>query len=87
MTMERGAGRRHFSRDFVRVLISDELVNARRLLLRISQLPRSDRLPVTLRKRIETWVRGPWRLKLRWLGGWVGARLVGMRIISGERLR
>ena len=49
---------REKDRDFVRVLISDELVNARRLLLRISQLPKSDRLPVTLRKRIETWVRG-----------------------------
>jgi hypothetical protein len=44
--------------DFVRILIADELVNPRKLLLRINQLPASDRLPDQLRDRIRDWVKG-----------------------------
>lgn len=49
---------REKDRDFVRVMISGELVNARRLMLRISQLPGSDRLPDELRARAGNWVKG-----------------------------
>lgn len=45
-------------RDFVRVLIADELVKPRKLQLRVSQLPRGDRLNEQHRDRIVTWVRG-----------------------------
>ena len=45
-------------REFVRVLMAEELVNARKLLLRISQLPAIDRLPDELRATILNWVKG-----------------------------
>jgi hypothetical protein len=45
-------------RDFVLVLIAEELVKPRRLLLRVSQLPRGDRLSEEHRDRIAAWVRG-----------------------------
>lgn len=45
-------------RDFVRVLITEELVKPRRLLLRVSQLPRGERLSDEHRDRIAAWARG-----------------------------
>jgi hypothetical protein len=45
-------------REFVRVLIAEELVEPRKLLLRISQLPKSDRFPDKLRASVNEWVRG-----------------------------
>ena len=45
-------------RDFVRVLIAEDLINARTLLLRISQLPTSDRVPAGLRSVVGDWVKG-----------------------------
>jgi hypothetical protein len=47
--------------DFVRVLIAEGLVNGEKLLLRISQLPKSERVPNELRSRIEKWVKGIYR--------------------------
>lgn len=44
--------------DFVRVLITEELVKPRKLLLRISQLPKRERVPAELRVRIVEWVKG-----------------------------
>jgi hypothetical protein len=49
---------RHKDRDFVRVLIGEELVKPRRLLLRISQLPRDARVSDELRTTLLAWVRG-----------------------------
>jgi hypothetical protein len=45
-------------RDFVRVLIAEELVEPRKLLLRIKGLPTSDRLPGALRIAIVGWAKG-----------------------------
>lgn len=45
-------------RDFVRILLAEGLVNARRLRLRVGQLPRSDRLPDELRGAIHRWLAG-----------------------------
>lgn len=42
-------------RDFVRVLLDRELVNARKLLLRIGQLPEDPADP-DRRRRLETWL-------------------------------
>lgn len=44
--------------DFVRILIAEELVNLRKLLLRIDQLPAGERLPHELRNRIRQWIKG-----------------------------
>jgi hypothetical protein len=44
--------------DFVRVLLTRELVSARKLLLRISQLTDSARAPETHRDTMREWVRG-----------------------------
>lgn len=49
---------REKDRDFVRVLIAEELVAPRKLLLRIKQLPKSERLPDELRTMIHAWVTG-----------------------------
>lgn len=45
-------------RDFVRVLITEELVKPRKLLLRISQLERSTRVTDELRSTVVGWVKG-----------------------------
>jgi len=45
-------------REFVRTLIAEELVAPRKLLLRIKQLPASDRLPEELRATMVAWVKG-----------------------------
>ena len=44
--------------DFVRTLIVEELVNARKLLRRIDQLPVHERAPKAHRERMKAWVRG-----------------------------
>ena len=44
--------------DFVRVLIVEELVKPRKLLLRISQLPKHDRLPDKHRELMRDWTKG-----------------------------
>ena len=49
---------REKDREFVRTLIAEELVTPRKLLLRIKQLPASDRLPDELRATIVAWVKG-----------------------------
>jgi len=49
---------REKDRDFVRALIAEELVSARKLLLRIRQLPAGDRVSDELRDVIVRWVRG-----------------------------
>ena len=45
-------------REFVRVLLAEELVEPRKLLLRISQLPKSNRFPAKLRAEVIAWVKG-----------------------------
>jgi hypothetical protein len=45
-------------RDFVRVLLAEDLIQARRLLLRIKQLPATERFPDYHRRRIREWVSG-----------------------------
>ncbi|MFN2565626.1 MAG: DUF6036 family nucleotidyltransferase [Gemmatimonadaceae bacterium] len=45
-------------RDFVRILLAEELVQPRTLLLRISQLPRHERAPEEHRARMRQWVKG-----------------------------
>lgn len=47
--------------DFARVLIAEELVKGQRLMLRISQLPKNERVPDELRSRIQNWVKGIYR--------------------------
>lgn len=47
--------------DFVRVLISERLVTGEKLLRRIKELPKSERLPDELRLRIQNWVKGIYR--------------------------
>lgn len=49
---------REKDREFVRTLIAEELVVPRKLLLRIKQLPTSDRLPDELRATMVAWVKG-----------------------------
>ncbi|MGQ0643406.1 MAG: DUF6036 family nucleotidyltransferase [Gemmatimonadaceae bacterium] len=49
---------REKDRDFVRVLIVEGLVDPKELLLRIDQLPSSDKLPAELRQTIVIWVKG-----------------------------
>ena len=49
---------REKDREFVRTLIAEELVTPRKLLLRIKQLPGSDRLPDELRATMAAWVKG-----------------------------
>lgn len=49
---------REKDREFVRTLIAEELVAPRKLLLRIKQLPASDRVPDALRATIVAWVKG-----------------------------
>jgi len=49
---------REKDREFVRTLIAEELVAPRKLLLRIKQLPASDRLPDELRATMVAWVNG-----------------------------
>ncbi len=44
--------------DFVRVLLAGELVSARRLLLRISQLTDAKRAPASHREKMREWVKG-----------------------------
>lgn len=44
--------------DFVRVLLTEELVSARKLLLRIGQLTDDARAPETHRDRMRDWVKG-----------------------------
>lgn len=45
-------------REFVRVLIAEDLVNPRKLRLRISQLPVTNRVSDDLRTRVVSWVKG-----------------------------
>jgi hypothetical protein len=45
-------------RDFVRTLLAEELVNPRRLSLRIGQLPQDERVPEEHRARMRRWVQG-----------------------------
>ncbi len=45
-------------REFVRVLIAENLVNPRKLVLRISQLPASNRVSDDLRTIVVKWVKG-----------------------------
>lgn len=47
--------------NFVRVLIVEGLIKGPKLLLRVSQLPKSARLPDELRSRIVRWVKGIYR--------------------------
>jgi hypothetical protein len=49
---------REKDREFVRTLIAEELVAPRKLLLRIKQLPASDRIPDELRATIVAWIKG-----------------------------
>jgi hypothetical protein len=49
---------REQDRDFVRVLLAEEVVRPRKLILRIGQRPRHDRAPAQHRERMRTWVRG-----------------------------
>lgn len=49
---------REKDRDFVRVLLAEELVSPRKLVLRIGQLPKHDRAPEQHRETMRTWVRG-----------------------------
>lgn len=49
---------REKDRDFVRGLLADELVSARKLLLRIAQLPRHARAPEHHREAMRAWLRG-----------------------------
>lgn len=45
-------------RDFVRILLRENLIKPRRLLLRLSQLPRHARVSSKLLEVIEEWIRG-----------------------------
>jgi hypothetical protein len=45
-------------RDFVRTLLAEDLVNARRLSLRIGQLPPHERVPDEHRARMRPWIKG-----------------------------
>ena len=45
-------------RDFVRTLVAEDMVNARRLSLRIGQLPAHERAPEEHRARMRQWVKG-----------------------------
>lgn len=45
-------------RAFVRTLLAEDLLNARKLLLRVSQFPPSDRMPNELRSTIARWIEG-----------------------------
>lgn len=47
--------------DFVRVLIAEDMVNGRKLLLRIRQLPKNDRVPEELKSRMRMWINGIYR--------------------------
>ena len=49
---------REKDRDFVRVLLAEELVSARKLMLRIGQLPNHPRAPEQHREVMRAWVRG-----------------------------
>jgi len=49
---------REKDRDFVRVLIAEDLVSARKLILRIGQLPKHARAPEQHRDAMRAWVRG-----------------------------
>lgn len=49
---------REKDRTFVRVMIVERLVDPKKLLQRIDELPHSDRLPAELRQTIMTWVKG-----------------------------
>lgn len=42
----------------MRVLIAEDLVSPRKLLMRIDQLPTTERVPDDLRTRIVEWVKG-----------------------------
>ena len=44
--------------DFVRVLLAEELVSARKLMLRIGQLTDTARAPEAHRARMREWVKG-----------------------------
>jgi hypothetical protein len=44
--------------DFVRVLLAQDLVSARKLLLRVGQLPEHDRAPKKHRAAMRAWVKG-----------------------------
>ena len=45
-------------RDFVRILLLDNLIKPRKLLLRLSQLPKHSRVTPELMELIEEWIRG-----------------------------
>lgn len=45
-------------RDFVRTLLAEGLVKARKLSLRIGQLPEDSRAPEEHRARMRTWING-----------------------------
>lgn len=49
---------REKDRDFVRVLLAEGLVSARKLLLRIGQLPEHERAPEQQRETMRAWVKG-----------------------------
>jgi len=49
---------REKDRDFVRTLVAEDLVTPRKLLLRIRQVPVTERLPDELRATIIQWVKG-----------------------------
>ncbi len=49
---------REKDRHFVRVLLSEELVSARKLVLRIGQIPKDDRAPEKHRETMRAWVKG-----------------------------
>lgn len=49
---------REKDRDFVRVLLAEELVSPGRLLLRIGQLPKHERAPEQHRDTMRAWVKG-----------------------------
>ena len=49
---------REKDRDFVRILLAEGLINARKLRLRIDQLPRSDRIADERRATIQQWLEG-----------------------------
>lgn len=45
-------------RDFVRVLLAEQLVIARKLVLRIGQIPKHDRAPEDHRETMRLWIKG-----------------------------
>jgi hypothetical protein len=49
---------REKDRDFVRVLLAEDLVSARKLILRIGQVPKDARAPERHREALRAWVRG-----------------------------